>query len=148
MKKTKNIFQQGPITADFIGNSIAKHQVKTQIGAHEIFLGQVRADSKNDQEVSSIEYTAYEDMANSKADDIREKAFELYDLSCAHVYHSLGDVKAGEICFFVFASSPHRKDARKAVAFIVDEIKKELPIFGKEKFSNDSFQWKKNDEVI
>ena len=40
----KNIFKQGAIPATLVAESIAKHQVKTQIGGHSIFLGQVRAD--------------------------------------------------------------------------------------------------------
>ena len=142
----KNIFREGAISAEFIGNSIAKHQSKTNIGAHEIFLGQVRADEIEGKKVSAIEYTAYEDMANEKAHEIREKAFEKFDLTCMHIYHSLGNIEIGEICFFVFASSGHRKNAREAVAFLVDSIKKELPIFGKEIFEGEGHQWKVNTE--
>ena len=40
----KNCFKEGPITSQFIGDSIAKHQSKKTIGAHQIFLGQVRQD--------------------------------------------------------------------------------------------------------
>ena len=40
-KKTKNVFKEGAISSEFIGESIAKHQTKTSIGAHNIFLGQV-----------------------------------------------------------------------------------------------------------
>jgi len=146
--KTKSIFITGPISSQFIGDSIQKHQSKTKIGAHEIFLGQVRADIINDHQVSSIEYTAYEEMADNKATQIREDAFNRFNLSCMHIYHSLGNIEVGEICFFVFASSSHRKDAREAVAYIVDEIKKELPIFGKEIFTDKSHQWKSNNELI
>lgn len=144
MKKKKSIFIRGPIDASFVGESIAKHQSKTGIGAHEIFLGQVRADKIEEKEVSSIEYTAYEVMAEEKAYEIRESAFEKFDLTCMHIYHSLGEVKAGELCFYVFASSAHRKDAREAVAYLVDRLKKELPVFGKEIFHGESHQWKIN----
>ena len=144
MKKKKNIFIKGPISAQFIGESIQKHQIKTKIGAHEIFMGQVRADIIKDKEIASIEYSAYEEMANNKATEIREMAFDRFNLSCMHIYHSLGNIKAGEICFFVFASSPHRKDAREAVSFLVETIKNDLPIFGKELFIDNSHQWKTN----
>ena len=55
-KKPKNVFIEGPITSEFIGNSIAKHQTKTSIGAHNIFLGQVRADEINGKTIKAIEY--------------------------------------------------------------------------------------------
>ncbi len=143
-KKPKNVFREGPISSDFIGNSIYKHQTKTSIGAHNIFLGQVRADEIDGKVVSAIEYTAYEDMANQKFYEIREAAFEKFELTCMHIYHSLGTVKIGEICLFVFVSSPRRKVVFEALEFIVEAIKADVPVFGKEIFEDNSHQWKKN----
>ena len=143
-KKIKNVFKEGAITSEFIGNSIQKHQSKTIIGAHNIFLGQVRADVIENKTVVAIEYSAYEDMANEKFDAIREATFKKFDLTCMHIYHSLGTVKAGEICLFVFASSPRRKIVFKAIEYIVEEIKAHVPVFGKEIFEDDTHQWKTN----
>ncbi|NCG05109.1 MAG: molybdenum cofactor biosynthesis protein MoaE [Bacteroidetes bacterium] len=140
----KSIFIKGPITAAFIANSISKHQVKHNIGAHNIFLGQVRADEIDAKTVSSINFTAYEDMANKAAHDIRENAFEKFDLSCLHIYHSLGDVKVGEVCLFVFVSAPHSPEVYAATEYLVKSVKKEVPIFGKEIFEDSSYQWKVN----
>lgn len=144
MKKKKTIFIEGPISAEFIGNSIAKHQTKTSIGAHDIFLGQVRADEIDGQKVKSIEYTAQKELTESIMHEIREEAFSKFDLTCMHIYHSLGEVKAGEICLFVFASSPRRKTVFNAIEFLVENIKEKSPIFGKEIFENDKHQWKQN----
>jgi len=143
-KKPKNVFKEGAITSDFIGNSIYKHQTKTSIGAHNIFLGQVRADEIDGKTVSAIEYTAYEDMANAKFHEIREVTFKKFELTCMHIYHSLGTVKAGEICLFVFVSSPRRKIVFKALEFIVEAIKADVPVFGKEIFGDETHQWKVN----
>lgn len=142
--KPKNIFVQGPVAPALIAENIAMHQTKTGIGAHSIFLGQVRADVLGGKTVQAIEYTTYEDMALEKMHELREAIFARYPLSCLHVYHSLGVVAAGEICFFVFASSPHRRAAIDACSEIVDLIKKELPVWGRELFEDDSFQWKEN----
>jgi molybdopterin synthase catalytic subunit len=143
-KKTKNVFVQGPIPSEFIGQSIAKHQSKTSIGAHNIFLGQVRADTIDDKVVWAIEYTAYEDMANEKFHEIREATFQKFNLTCMHIYHSLGLVQSGEICLFVFVSSPRRKEVFKALEYVVEEIKAKAPVFGKEIFEDSSHQWKLN----
>ena len=142
--QTKTSFIQGAISSEFIGNSIAKHQSKTTIGAHNIFLGQVRADEVNAKTVTAIEYTAYEEMAENSFYDIREAAFAIYKLSCLHIYHSLGLVKSGEICLFVFVSAPRRKVIYKALEFLVEEIKEKVPIFGKEIFEDETYTWKKN----
>ncbi len=143
-QKIKNVFVEGAISPLFIGEAIAKHQSKTQIGAHDIFLGQVRADIISGKKVMAIEYSAYEEMANQKFHEIKEQAFEKYNLSCLHIYHSIGKVNVGEICLFVFVSSPHRKEVFEALHQIVEEIKIQVPVFGKELFEDDSYQWKVN----
>lgn len=143
-KPIKNCFKEGAISSKFIGESIAKHQSKTSIGAHQIFLGQVRADKIDGETVIGIEYSAHEDMSNKVFHKIREKAFEQYDLTCMHIYHSLGMVETGEICLFVFVSSKHRKEAMRAIEFIVEEIKFMAPVFGKEILENAGHVWKVN----
>ena len=143
-RKVKNVFMDGAISSQFIGESIAKHQSKTTIGAHNIFLGQVRADEVDGKQISAIDYTAHQEMANAKFFEIRETTFEKFNLTCMHIYHSLGEVKAGEICLFVFVSSPRRKEVFKALEYIVEEIKAKVPVFGKELFEDESHQWKVN----
>lgn len=143
-KKIKNVFVDGAITPEKIATSIAHHQEKTNIGAHDIFLGQVRADIIEEKEVVAIDYSCYEEMANQTFHEIREAAFEKYDLTCMHIYHSKGVVKTGEICLFVFTSSAHRKDAMDACRYLVEEIKAKVPVFGKELFSDNTHVWKEN----
>jgi molybdopterin synthase catalytic subunit len=143
-RKPKNFFKPGPIDPSFIGESIAKHASNTKIGGHSIFLGQVRADEIDGKKVTTIEYTAYEDMALQKMHEIREDIFAKYPLTCMHVYHSLGAVKEGEICLFVFTSSAHRKPAIDACTECVERIKAELPVWGKEIFEGEGYQWKVN----
>ena len=142
--QSKNIFVSGAIAPAFIAESIEKHTVKTAIGGHSIFLGQVRADEKDGHRVSAMEYTAYEDMANEKMEGIREAIFEKYALTCMHVYHSLGIVKTGELCLFVFTSAPHRKAAIDAWEEVVERLKAELPVWGREILDNETHRWKVN----
>lgn len=143
-RKPKNIFLQGAIPVSFISESIQKHSSQTAIGAHSIFLGQVRSDVINEKKVTAIEYTAYEEMALEKMHTIRESVIKKYSLTCMHVYHSLGKIAAGEICLFVFTSSPHRQAATEACNETVERIKAELPIWGKEFFEDETYQWKVN----
>lgn len=148
--KVKDIFVEGPIDPAFIATSIAKHATRTDIGAHEIFLGQVRADEHRSsnidvRSVAAIEYTAYREMALERMTAIREEAFAKWpSTTCLHVHHSLGTIQAGELCFMVFASAPHRAAAREAVAWVVDRIKSELPIFGRELMTDSTHSWKAN----
>ncbi|MEO5891188.1 MAG: molybdenum cofactor biosynthesis protein MoaE, partial [Ferruginibacter sp.] len=94
--------------------------------------------------VTAIEYTTYKDMALEKMHEIRESVFSKYNLTCMHVYHSLGKVAAGEISLFVFTSSAHRRSAIEACEETVERIKSELPVWGKELFDNNEYQWKEN----
>ena len=144
LRTPKNIFVQGPISPEKIANSIANHATKTDIGGHSIFLGQVRADQVDGKTVRAIEYTRYEDMSLEKMHEIREAIFSKYDLSCLHVYHSLGTVEVGEICLFVFTSSKHRKAAMNACDELVERIKAELPVWGKEILDTEGHLWKVN----
>lgn len=140
----KKVIIDGAIPPAFIGESIAKHSSKKNIGAHSIFLGQVRNDIIDGKKVKAIDYTSYLEMAEDKFYEIREETFKKYSLICMHIYHSIGKVNAGEICLFVFTSSIHRKDAINACDEIVEKIKKEVPVWGKEIFEDESSQWKIN----
>jgi len=143
-KAKKTVFITGPINPQFIADSIAKHSTKTEIGGHNIFLGQVRDDKKDGKRVKGIEYSAHEEMAEKEIYNIREATFAKFDITCMHIYHSLGRINAGKICMFVFVSSKHRDVCYEASRYVVEEIKDKAPIFGKEIFDDDSYDWKEN----
>ncbi len=140
----KNIFVPGPLPTADLAESIGAHGSKTGIGAHAIFLGQVRADSIDGKRVVAIHYEAYESMALQKMHEIRESIFAKFPLECLHVSHSLGRVAAGELCLSVFVSSTRRRAALDACDELVERIKAELPIWGKEIFETDEHRWKEN----
>ena len=142
--KKHSVFIHGDIPPSLVSESISKHSHKKDIGAHSIFLGQVRNDDLNGKKVKAIEYSCYAAMAEKVFDQIREAAFNKFNLTCMHIYHSLGKVDAGKISLFVFASSQRRVNAIQACSFIVDEIKSKAPVWGKEIFEDDSYTWKVN----
>jgi len=84
------------------------------------------------------------DMAMDVLNQIREEAFRKFNLFCVHIHHSIGTVRAGELCLFVFTSSAHRNDAYESCRWLVEEIKNKVPIWGKEIFEDDTYQWKIN----
>jgi molybdopterin synthase catalytic subunit len=143
-RKLRNIFVEGAIEPGFISGSIGDHRKKKEIGGHSIFLGQVRADEVEGRIIIAIEYTAYRDMALEKMQEIREDIFAKYPLTCLHLYHSLGRVEAGQICLFVFTSAAHRRPAMEACTEIVERVKAELPVWGRELFEDAGYQWKEN----
>jgi molybdopterin synthase catalytic subunit len=169
-RKPKNIFVQGPISPQLVADCLAKHSEQTEIGAHSLFLGQVRSDAMGTPDadprstpdtdaqstpdatstdplaqdrVKAIHYTAYEEMALEKMQEIRDSLFERYPLTCLHVYHSLGLVPTGAISLLVFTSAPHRRAAIDACTELVESIKAHLPIWGQE-LSDNLSHWKIN----
>jgi molybdopterin synthase catalytic subunit len=58
------------------------------------------------------------------------------------VGHRVGTVPVGEISIIIVVSSPHRKEAISAVDFVIDHVKKTVPIWKKEFFSDGSTTWK------
>ena len=137
-KKHKHkVLVQGPVSPSFIAESISKHSSKTDIGAHAIFLGQVR----NDNGVIAIDYSAYNEMAEETFYNIREDAFSKFPMVCMHIYHSVGVVKTGEISLFVFVSCKHREKSFEALEYIVEEIKAKAPVWKKEILSDGEHHW-------
>jgi molybdopterin synthase catalytic subunit len=143
MKATMT-FVEGPILPNLIADEIQGFNKMKQIGAHSIFIGQVRNDQIDGNEVLAINYTAYQEMAQEKAFQIMVDSGKALQLEAAKIIHSLGEVNAGEICLFVIAVSKHRKAAMEGCEQIVERLKQELPIWGKEIFPNNSHQWKVN----
>ncbi len=143
-EKHSSIFIQGAIPVEKLTRMMEHHRNKTGIGAHDMFIGQVRADVKNNVPVRFIEYTAYEEMALKVYQQLHEAVCSKYQLTCLHTLHSLGIVHAGEWSLVVFASAPHRKDCFDACREMVERIKTELPVWGKEVFENEMSSWKIN----
>ena len=144
--KKRTVLSQGPIKPVFIAELIKKHESKTGLGAHQIFLGQVRADTVDDKQVSFIDYSAYTEMAEQEFAKIREEAFEKFNLSCLHIVHSLGKVKSGQISLLVMLSASRRQNTSEACRIIVEQIKKRVPIWKQEFFEDGSFRWVEGDK--
>ena len=130
-----------PLLLRIVFNSIVPRQL---LGRIAFFLGQVRSDLVESKQVTAIDYKAFQEMALEKMHQISEAIFAKHPLTCIQVYHSLGRVAAGEICLFVFTSARLRKAAIAACEEVVERIKTELPVWGKELFDDQSHQWKVN----
>jgi molybdopterin synthase catalytic subunit len=113
-------------------------------GAIAVFIGKVRGDSIEGEKVECIEFTSQQQIAESVVGDIIEECKMQFGILQAEVWHSLGNVKSGEACFFVKVIGKHRKESFAALPYIVDEIKSRCPIFGKEILTNGGHKWKEN----
>ncbi len=127
-KIPKKVFVDGPIPPEKIASSIASHSTKMDINGHSIFLGQVMEMQDDGSKIEGIEYSADVDKAEAKLYDIREETFAKFSLTCMHIYHSLGFVRAGELYLFVFTSSTDRNEAIRACDYLVGRILKEVSV--------------------
>jgi molybdopterin synthase catalytic subunit len=138
------LFTEGPIDHSTITKALTLLSHDCENGAHEIFLGQVRCDRIDGHHVVAIEYSAFEEMVEEQLKKITDQIFDQFPIKALHIRHSLGLVPAGSISLFVLISAPHRQAAFDATRSLIDRIKAELPIWGKEIFDNQHSQWKVN----
>ncbi|MFT4662373.1 MAG: molybdopterin synthase catalytic subunit [Patiriisocius sp.] len=142
---SKSFFHPGPIPADYSSEIILK-ATKSNCGAHNIFLGQIRADNKINGSVTAIQYSAQTQLAEQEYDNIIQELHGKFDVENVHVRHSIGTVKTSEICLFIFISSPHRSACQLAMDWLIEAVKKRVPIFAKEMVSENEYSWKVNTE--
>lgn len=135
-------FFQGKIPEQIINSP--ESNINKQSGAKAIFKGCVRNDFINDKEVSGIQFTSHEAIAESSCRELMKNASEKYGLHKIIIYHSLGMVEAGETCFYVEVHSTHRKESFLALPEIVDQFKSQVPLFGKEIMNDGKTYWKEN----
>ncbi|MFQ5335290.1 MAG: molybdenum cofactor biosynthesis protein MoaE [Flavobacteriales bacterium] len=145
-EETEKTFVQGALSAAFITKLVEKHNTRTDIGAHNIFLGRVRSDVIDGKEVKAIDYSAYEEMAENEFHKIQQEALRQFDIICLHIFHSLGIVEAGGVSLCVFVASAHREAAYKASRHILEEIKTRVPVFGREILDDETHSWKSNND--
>jgi molybdopterin synthase catalytic subunit len=114
-------------------------------GGHSVFLGQVRADVRDSKQVTEIEYSAYEGMVRKEAEKIIQSILsEFDDVRSVKILHSIGRVKTGEVSLLVLVSAGHRRQAMEACSKTVELIKSNFPVWKKEIFQDNSYEWQQN----
>lgn len=108
-------------------------------GAIDVFIGTVRNQTKG-KEVTHLEFEAYESMAINEIEKIIQKAKAKWPILLIAVVHALGKLEIGDIPVVIAVSTPHRKAAFEACQFVIDELKKTVPIWKRE-FFKDGDQW-------
>lgn len=89
------VFLEGPIPPELAGEFQERFRADHSVGAHLVFLGQVRADEIASGTVTGIEYSAHETMARTAFADLVERVTSGSDIAGLAIRHSLGYVPAG-----------------------------------------------------
>src|SRR4029078_11614574 len=110
------------------------------IGAISLFLGTVR-DVNDGGPVSGTDYSAYVSMAEEEMQQILAEAEERYGVKAIAVEHRIGPLTLGDVSIAIAAAHPHRAPALDATRFVIDEIKKRVPIWKLEHYTDGAREW-------
>ena len=103
-------------------------------GAVIDFWGVVRPVEEG-REIEGIDYEAHREMAEHQLKRIAEQAADRFDLKLVIVHHRIGFITVGEASLFVQVASLHRGEAFRATRWIIDELKKSVPIWKRPVFT-------------
>lgn len=108
-------------------------------GAVVTFVGTVR-DHHAGRSVVRLEYSAYPEMAESECAAVVEEARARWPVTIA-LRHRIGRLAVGEAAVAVVVSAGHRDVAFDACRFVIDEVKRRVPIWKKEFYGDGSVAW-------
>ena len=102
-----------------------------------VFLGTVRTDD----DVTAIDYSAYEPMASAEMERILAEAQTQWPTARVMLQHRLGEIPVGEASIAIAAAAPHREEAFAACRYVIEAVKKRLPVWKKELHADGSPTW-------
>ena len=109
-------------------------------GGYVSFEGWVR-DHNEGQEVTRLEYEAFEELAVKEGERILAEAQNRFPIRRALCIHRVGSLDLTDMAVWVGVSSVHRGEAFDACRFIIDEVKHRVPIWKKEHYRNGDSGW-------
>ncbi|HMG12805.1 MAG TPA: molybdenum cofactor biosynthesis protein MoaE [Gemmatimonadaceae bacterium] len=111
-----------------------------EFGAISVFAGTVR-DTNDGRSVSAIDYSAYTSMAESELNAILTEAKEMFGVSAVVVEHRVGALALGDVSIAIVAAHAHRAPALDCTRFVIEEIKKRVPIWKREHYADGAVEW-------
>jgi molybdopterin synthase catalytic subunit len=109
-------------------------------GATILFVGTVR-DTNDGAPVSGLDYSSYTGMAEKELAAIVLEAAERWDTSDIVVEHRIGTLELGEASVAIAVAHPHRAEAYEASRYVIEELKKRLPVWKREHYVDGRSEW-------
>ena len=110
------------------------------VGAHGWFFGVTRR-LTHGRQTATLFYEAHRSMAKRELSNLAEAAVSEFRLTSIVIVHRLGEVPIGEASVALGCSSPHRIDTFDALPAIMDKLKRDVPIWKREHYSDGTTQW-------
>jgi len=129
------------VTTDPIDpTSVLERVGSPEDGATVLFLGIVRnhADGRS---VTGMRYDAYIEMAEPVLAEIAHEAAARLGTERLAVIHRVGALDIGEVSVAIAVSSPHRAESFDASRYVIEEIKKRLPVWKQEHYTDEPARW-------
>jgi MoaE-MoaD fusion protein len=115
--------------------SVLEHIKRPEDGAAIVFEGIVRNNTRG-RRTFYLEYEAYEDMAVKQMEELAERALGDFKIRDVAIVHRLGRLEIGETSVLIVVASAHRAAAFDACRWLIDTLKRTVPIWKKEHFED------------
>ncbi len=112
------------------GALLLQRRLSADMGAVVNFLGVVRGREEG-QRIQAIEYEAFEQMVRHQFNLLFDEMEQRWPLESVRLIHRLGEVKVNEPSLWVEVVAPHRGEAFAACQWLIDEMKRVVPIWKK-----------------
>lgn len=109
-------------------------------GAALLFWGVVRNRNEG-RAVSHLEYSAYAEMAERMMRRIGEEAIDRFGVGDVRVVHRVGLLEVGEASVAIAVASPHRAEAYEASRYVIEELKRRVPVWKREGYVDGDREW-------
>ena len=120
--------------------ALAERVTDPGAGAVVTFAGTTRNETHG-REVVSLAYEAYEEMALGKMEEIAAEAGRRFEIQKVAIHHRVGLLAVGEVSVGIAVSAAHRPAAFDACRFVIDAIKRDVPIWKRERFADGTENW-------
>ena len=136
MMRSLRAHMDGRIIIEEAVNALDENALKAKLpvegcGAVVSFLGITRG-TEGDVEVLRLEFDAWQEQLASVLHGLAEQAIALHGVHCVAMAHRVGSVGPQEPIVSIHVGSPHRKEAFRACEWLIDELKKQAPLWKKE----------------
>ncbi len=120
---------------DFSVDDVLSEIRSKRTGAIVSFVGVVREEDRG-RKIKRMEMEAYKGMAEKELSDLRDKAMEKFGLEEVTIIHRVGSLSPGDNIVLIAVASGHRKEAFDGAEYLIDELKKVVPLWKKEIFED------------
>jgi molybdopterin synthase catalytic subunit len=107
---------------------IQERSISSGIGAVIYFVGVVR-EREGDSSITALDYEAFDKMARHQFELIFRQVEQRWPVESIRLVHRIGTVSVNDPSLWIEVTAPHRAEAFDACQFVIDEMKKVVPIW-------------------